>query len=86
MDKGTLLKTDRQKMIMKILMDAMSAGEEISVKELHKRMDYICAYGTVRDSLRHLRKHGMVYSEVSGLHSFYKPTAKAYAWFSPTPA
>lgn len=83
MDKGTILKTARQKLIMGILIDAMSAGEDISVKELHRRMNYICAYGTVRDSLRHLKKHQLVYYETKGLENFYRPTTKGYAWFAP---
>lgn len=79
-----IFKTERQRKIMAILMQAFDNGEEICVAELHKRLAENIVYGTVRSALRHLVRHGMVYyTSPNGRENYYKPTSKGYAFFRP---
>jgi predicted transcriptional regulator len=76
-------RTEKQRQIMNILFDAVDHGEELSVKEIHARLPFTCAYGTLRDHLNRLKNYDLVYYEKAGMFNYYKPTAKAYAWFRP---
>lgn len=74
-------KTDRQKSIMKILMEAFDAQEEVCVRDIHERLNKEIVYGSVRSALRVLIGHGMIYYTRRGRENYYKPTTKGYAWF-----
>lgn len=75
-------RTDKQQIIMKVLFDAAAAGEFLNVKQIHARLPYRCAYGSLRRSLEHLEKHGAIVKERAGMCVLIKPTQLGYGWFA----
>lgn len=75
-------RTDKQRIIMKVIFDAAGQGEFLNVRQIHARLPYTCAYGSLRRSLEHLEKHGAIVKERSGMCVLVKPTQIGYAWFS----
>lgn len=79
----SLGRTKKQQQIMAIVLAAANAGEFLSVSEIHARLPYTCAYGSLRTSLRFLVKQEVLVRETAGRFSLMKPTLKAYRLFSP---
>jgi predicted transcriptional regulator len=76
-------RTQKQRQIMDIIFGAVDRGQLMNVTEIHAALPYACSYGALRISLRFLKEHDLVTYETAGGQNFYKPTAKAYAWFRP---
>lgn len=74
-------RTDKQRQIMHLVLEAADAGTFYTVTELHQTLPYTCAYGSLRTSLRFLVKRGIVELERSGMSKIVRPTIKAYDWF-----
>lgn len=79
--RTTARRTQKQRIVMGIIMAAMDEGRDICVEEIHKALPYQCSYGALRITLRFLRKWDLVYYEKVGGRHFYKPTVKGLAWF-----
>lgn len=74
-------RTDNQRAIMSLVLKAADEGRFYTVKELWEALPYTCAYGSLRTSLKFLRKTGIVVTEPAGSFRLVKPTREAYAWF-----
>ena len=74
-------RTQNQKLIMGVVLEAADAGRFYTIKELHAALPYTCDYGSLRTSLRFLKKTGIVVTEPAGQFKLVKPTSAAYAWF-----
>lgn len=77
-------RTKKQREIMQIILAAADQGEFLNVKQIHSRVSYTCAYGSIRTSMRFLVKAGVLARERAGTSSLMKPTLKAYELFRRT--
>jgi hypothetical protein len=76
-------RTQKQRQVMEIIFAAVDRGQLMNVRQIHQALPYGCTYGALRTSLRFLKEHELLVYETAGNQNFYKPTAKAYAWFRP---
>lgn len=76
-----ILRTEKQQIIMDLILKAADEGRFYNVTELHQALPYTCAYGSLRTSLRFLRRHGMIVNEKAGNFNLLRPTSKAYSFF-----
>lgn len=77
----TARRTQKQRIVMGIILAAMDEGRDVSVQEIHAALPYTCSYGALRITLRYLRKYDLVHYEEHKHHHFYKPTVAGLAWF-----
>lgn len=75
-------RTEKQKIVMKIILDAAQRGEFLNVTEIHAALPYVCHYGSLRGTLDFLESHGVIVKERAGMSRLVKPTSLAYAWFA----
>lgn len=74
-------KTPEQRELVKIVLDAMSAGQVLTIGEVFKRISYTGGYGSIRTSIRKLEKHGVFKRKRKGHDVRVYPTQKAYELF-----
>jgi len=74
-------RTDKQRQIMHLVLEAADNGTFYTVTELHQALPYTCAYGSLRTSLRFLVKRGIIELERAGMFKIIRPTPSAYDWF-----
>lgn len=74
-------RTDKQRMIVGLILTAADNGTYYTVTELHQALPYTCAYGSLRTSLKFLRQRGIIELEKSGTFKLVRPMPAAYDWF-----
>lgn len=74
-------KTPEQRELVKIVIDAMSAGEVLTIGQVFKRITYTGGYGSIRTSIRKLEAHGILIRKREGHNVWVLPTQKAYEKF-----
>lgn len=67
--------------IAKIIMTAADAGEYLTIKEIHEKLSYECAYGSLRKNLDALEAKKMILRERAGMSVLIKPMLLLYQWF-----
>lgn len=73
--------TFKMKRIMETVLEAADTGVFLNIKSIHEAMNYSCAYGSLRVTLRTLNARGFVEKTFAGTSTIIKPTALAYAKF-----
>lgn len=76
-------RTEKQRIIMGMLIRAAQEGKFLGETELHRVMPYPVSYNALRVSIRFLEKGGMVKRERQGNRMLIVPTSEGFAWFSP---
>ncbi|WLR90990.1 hypothetical protein [Shinella zoogloeoides] len=74
-------RTDKQRQIMHLVLEAADNGTFYTMTELHQALPYTCAYGSLRTSIKFLVARGIVTKERAGLSKIIRPTPSAYDWF-----
>lgn len=73
-------KTAKQRIIIGLVLEAADRGELLTETELHRRLPYICDYGSLRTSLRFLDRGGIIIRERAGRFCVVRPTSQAYGF------
>lgn len=74
--------TEKQKIIMGIILKKTGEGKFLNIRELHALLPYKCSYGAVRISIRFLIKNNVLVRKKSGGSSLLVPTDLSYRLFS----
>ncbi len=76
-------RTEKQREIMRHIIDAARAGAFINTKELMGLLSYPVSYSAIRVSIQFLEKGGMLKREVVGPHgrTVLVPTEEGFRWF-----
>lgn len=78
-------RTEKQKILMGMILREAGAGNYLTTKDLHDRIPYEATYGAVRVSVRFLVEQGMLERRTAGRVTHLVPTSKGYDWFRPAP-
>ncbi|PZR92263.1 MAG: hypothetical protein DI537_13835 [Stutzerimonas stutzeri] len=76
-------RTEKQKELMGLILQAAGQGTLLTVKELHAKISYPASYGAVRISLNFLEGQGMIERKRQGQNVLLVPTDRGYDWFRP---
>jgi CTP-dependent riboflavin kinase len=76
-------RTEHQRELMGIILQAMTAGVLLNVTELHAKITYGGSYAAVRKTLATLVDQEMLVRQRRGLGNVLIPTQKGYDWFRP---
>lgn len=76
-------RTEKQKVLMGIILRAAGEGYYLTTKELHQRIPYNASYGAVRVSIRFLIEQEMLIRKPEGRVTLLIPTEKAFDWYRP---
>lgn len=78
-------RTEKQKILMGLILKAAGEGRHMTLKELHALIPYQATYGAVRISTNFLENQGMLVKTAAGRFVHLIPTAAAYDWYRPAP-
>ncbi len=67
--------------IARVIMTAADAGEYLTISEIHQKLPYACAYGSLRKNLDALEEKKMIQRERAGMSVLIKPMLLLYQWF-----
>lgn len=76
-------RTEKQKILMGMILRAAGEGHFLTTKDLHLRIPYNASYGAVRVSVRFLIEQGMLLRKPEGRITMLVPTDKAFDWYRP---
>lgn len=76
-------RTQKQKELMGLILEAAGAGRFLTIKELHEKISYPASYGAVRISVNFLQKQDMIEKTPAGQTVHLVPTSRGYDWFRP---
>jgi hypothetical protein len=79
-------RTEKQKILMGLILRAASEGRYMTLKDLHALIPYKATYGAVRISTNFLERQGMLVKTAAGRFVHLVPTEAAFDWYRPAPA
>lgn len=83
---GKPRRTEKQKILMGLILRAAGEGRFMTLKELHALIPYKASYGAVRLSTDFLVRQGMLVKTAAGRFVHLVPTHAAFDWYRPAPA
>ena len=75
------MKAPKFEEIAGIILKAADRGEFLSVSEIHGRLSYSCAYGSLRKNLKLFEDREWIAKERAGKSVLIKPTTALYQHF-----
>lgn len=78
-------RTEKQKILMGLILRAAGEGRYMTLKELHALIPYEATYGAVRISTNFLERQGMLVKTAAGRFVHLVPTEAAFDWYRPAP-
>jgi hypothetical protein len=72
---------DKHREIAGIILTAADDGEFLSVLEIHGKLSYECAYGSLRKIIKLFEERKWITKERAGMSVLVKPNLLLYQWF-----
>ncbi len=64
-----------------IILSAADEGRFLTVIEIHRRLSYACAYGSLRKIIGLFEQRKWITKERAGMSVLIKPNIQLYQWF-----